>query len=98
MARRKSEVAARRHGLRDRLVAATETALVRLQDADSVVYDFSAERARLRARLAALRAGEDVLFHRWGDGAVGGFWPDRTARLCRLVGDELRPVVPDAPH
>jgi len=96
MARRKADVVARRMGLRDRLVAATEDRLSRLQGADSVVYDFSAERARLRARVAALRAGEEVLFRRWGDGA-GEFWPAR-ARLCRLVGDELRPADDEIPR
>lgn len=91
MARRKADVVARQQGLRGRLIVATEAELEKLRDADSDLYDFSGERASIRARLKGLRAGARVQFRRWGDGVPGDVWPERSVRLCWLIGDELVP-------
>lgn len=94
MARRIAEAAALRAGLRDRLVAATEAEMDKLEATEEVraIYDFGPERLRLQRRLDDLIAGKDVQFRRWGDCVPGEAWPDRGVRLCVLVGDELQPA------
>lgn len=92
MARRKVDVLARQAGLRERLIAVTETEFRRFRDRSMDWYDYGPECERFEARLAALRAGEEVQFRRWGDGKVGEYWPAAGVPLCVPVGDELRPV------
>ncbi|WP_100485981.1 hypothetical protein [Mycobacteroides abscessus] len=92
MARRIRPEAVAVDGLRDLLIAGTVEALERLENNTSDVYDFRPECDRLRERLADLADGNDVLFHRWGDGVTQDVdWPPGV-RMCRLVGDSLVPA------
>ena len=84
-------------GVRGLQIAKFRSRLDRLPLATDV-YDFSAERDRLRSRIAQLEAGEDVLLQAWelarellpAVGLKSG--SDRSGPKCfRIVGDELMP-------
>ncbi|OHU60939.1 hypothetical protein BKG82_00030 [Mycobacteroides chelonae] len=92
MARRIEPEAVAVEGLRDLLIEGTVAALDRIEGTSTDVYDFRPECDRLRERLADLADGNDVLFHRWGDGVTPDVdWPPGV-RMCRLVGDSLVPA------
>ena len=75
-------------GLRERLIERARAQVVRLEAADTDMYDFSAEVARQRRRLDDLLDGADVLVYRH---ELGEFAPPRDGQhVYTLRGDRLR--------
>lgn len=99
MARRmRPETAVAVHGIRGLQAACFRARLDRLIGADSVVYDFSAERDQLARRIAALEVGEAVSLQAWELAgelvAVAGLKSrfDQSGPKCfRIEGDALMP-------
>ena len=62
---RRIDTEGERHGLREHLIAKTRMAVVKLETADTDIYDFTPELRRQQDRLLDLQAGRGVLVYRF---------------------------------
>lgn len=99
MARRiRAETAVAIAGVRGVQAAKLRADLLKLQGSDTDVYDFSAERGRVKSLLAAVEAGEAVYLRSTELAsellAVAGLRSrfDRSCRCFQLVGEQLIPA------